>query len=79
VLRRLDSGGEALELGELAERIAAELGGRVERPPLTSGSTNSYVGDARKYDDLLRRLAIEPVTLETQIRETAAYLRSTAQ
>lgn len=81
-VRQLDSGGEALELGDLAQRIAAELGGWIERPPVTSDRRNSYVGNAREYGELLRQLAIPPVSLETQIRETAAYLadytRSTA-
>lgn len=81
-VRQLDSGGEALELGDLAQRIAAELGGRVERPPITSDSANTYVGNTREYNDLLRQFGIDPVPLETQIRETAAFLaghaRSTA-
>lgn len=77
-LRRLDTGGEALELGELAARIAAALGGWAERASLTADGANRYVGDARDYDELLRACGIEPVALDAQIRETAAYLRSTA-
>lgn len=81
-VRLLDTGGEALELGDLAQRIAAELGGRVERRPVTSDSANTYVGNAQKYNDLLRQFGIYPVSLEAQIRETAGYLaghaRSTA-
>jgi nucleoside-diphosphate-sugar epimerase len=73
-LRQLDSGGEALELGELAQRIAAELGGQVKRPPLTSDCINTYVGNCLQYNDLLSELKIDPVTLDAQIRETAGYL-----
>ncbi len=73
-VRKFDSGGEGLELGELAQRVAAELGGRVERPPLTSDCVNTYVGNAIQYNDLLSELKIEPVALDIQIRETAGYL-----
>jgi UDP-glucuronate decarboxylase len=78
-LRQLDSGGKPVELGELAMRIAAELGARVERPPLTSDCANTYVGNARQYNDLLRDLGIDPVPLDAQIRETAGYLASHAR
>lgn len=80
-VRQFDSGGEALELGDLAQRIAATLGGRIERPPATSDRANIYIGKAAEYNELLRELGIDRVPLETQIRETAAYLaniRSTA-
>ena len=78
-VRQLDSGGEALELGDLAQQIAAELGGWVKRPPVTSESANTYVGNAQEYNELLRQFGIDPVPLETQIRETAAYLASHAR
>jgi UDP-glucuronate decarboxylase len=81
-VRQCDTGGEALELGDLAQRIATELGGRATRPPITSDNANTYAGNAKQYNDLLCQFAIDPVPLEAQIRETAGYLachaRSTA-
>lgn len=78
-LRQLDSGGEALELGELAGRIAIELGGRATRPPVTCDTANTYICNPREYNDLLTHLGIEPVPLAMQIRETAGYLADYAR
>lgn len=75
---RFDSGGEALELGEVAKVVDRALGGiGVTRATITDPVADRYVGDAAQYDRLLARLGITPVPLDWQIVETAAYLRQT--
>lgn len=75
---RFDSGGEALELGEVAKVVDRALGGTgVTRAAITDPVADRYVGDAAQYDRLLARLGIMPVPLDRQIVETAAYLRQT--
>lgn len=73
-MRRIDSGGDPAELGEVAQRIADRLGGRVERRPVTVDTANVYVGDRTDYDRLLAKSEIAPVSFDRQIGETAAYL-----
>jgi UDP-glucuronate decarboxylase len=72
---RFDTGGEPMELAEVAERVAAEFGGgAVRRAALTSAREDNYVGARSVYDDLLRRYDIPPVSFSSQLRETAEYL-----
>lgn len=72
---RFDSGGEPHELGELAQCVASEICAvAVDRPAVSEGPSNHYVGDGRAYRQLLANHHIEPVDLVTQVRETAAFL-----
>jgi nucleoside-diphosphate-sugar epimerase len=73
-VKRIDSGGEALELGEVAQRIANRLGGSVDRRSITAATANIYAADRTDYDHVLQKFGIEPVSFDQQIGETAAYL-----
>lgn len=68
---RFDSGGEPLELGEVARIVADALGGRVERAEVTDPIADRYVGDGAAYAALLDRYAIRSIPLDQQVRETA--------
>ncbi len=73
---RFDSGGEAMELGEVAQVVDQVLGGYgVDRAAVTDPVPDRYVGDGTRYAKLLSEYGITPVPLDRQIVETAAYLR----
>lgn len=77
---RFDSGGEPLELGEVAEQVAQALGGgSVNRAPITHPADNVYIGNDESYQNLLARSAITPVSLHDQIVETAHFLAQVSQ
>lgn len=77
-VERFDSGGEALELDALAQRVARCIGPiAVERAAITSERVDEYVGNSLVYNNLLTENEIEIVTLESSIRETAQYLAGT--
>lgn len=71
---RFSTGGERLELQEIAE-IVSDLLGRVsiERPPLRPSKIDEYVGDDAVYRRLLSAYRIEHIPIERQIEETAAF------
>lgn len=72
---RFDSGGEVLELGEVAERVNRVLnGGGVNRAALTQPGEDRYAGAGSAYAALLAKHAITPVSLDDQITETAQYI-----
>lgn len=71
---RFDSGGAAMELGEVASRVAAVLGGSVARAPTTDDAADSYLGDDAGYAALLARAGIARVPFDTAIAETAAAI-----
>lgn len=71
---RFDSGGDPLELGELASEVAARLGGRVARASIERDDDNIYAGKRSDYDALLTKHGIVPVSLPHQIAETAAWM-----
>jgi nucleoside-diphosphate-sugar epimerase len=72
---RFDSGGEALELEAVAQRVTEALGGgTVARRPITEMAENRYAGDDAQYRALIDRFGIGHVPLDRQIAETAAYL-----
>ena len=73
---RFDSGGEEIELGELAEMIATPVACPVNRPALRTGAPDSYLGDDQAYRRLLARHGIASVPLADQIAETAMFLKS---
>jgi UDP-glucuronate decarboxylase len=72
---RLATGGEPLELGEVAHAVAGALGGTVDRAAITEADADRYVGDADGYAALLSQYGIAPVALDRQIAETADWLR----
>jgi nucleoside-diphosphate-sugar epimerase len=72
---RFDSGGDPHELGELARCIATAIGPvPINRAPICDGPANHYVGDGRRYRELLAQHRIEHVDLVTQVLETAAFI-----
>lgn len=74
---RFDSGGEPLELAEVAAAVARALpGGKVERAAISNDDADRYHGDGAAYAALLANNAIAPVGLDRQVQETIDYLRS---
>lgn len=73
-LLRFETGGEALELSELAARVAGRLGGHVNRAPISVSATNRFVGDHEAWSALLAGHHLEHLPLDAQIAETAEYL-----
>lgn len=74
---RFDSGGDPLELGELATVVSHRLSGRgVQRAAITDPVADIYHGDVAAYRALLKRHGIGSVALGDQIAETAAYLQT---
>ena len=72
---RFDSGGDPLEMHDIAHVIADLLGPvPITRPPLDSTKSDHYVGDAAAYRALLRSNAIDPVPFARQVIETAEFL-----
>lgn len=72
---RFDSGGEPLELGEIAGVVAAQTGGSVARAEITTGPADIYHGDDAAYRALLRDHAIAPIPLAQQVAEMIAWLK----
>lgn len=76
-IHRFDTGGQPMELGEVASAVAATLGDApVDRAVITSDRVDHYVGDAETYERLLAAAGIAPVSFPDQIRETADYMAS---
>lgn len=71
---RFDTGGEPLELGDVAAQVAKVLGGSVDRVAITDAAGNQYVGDHAGYGRLLARFQIDHVPLDHQINETARFI-----
>lgn len=71
---QFDSGGEPIELFELARLVGEITAVQVERALITELTPNRYVGDATAYDALLSKFDIAPVSLRDQVRETYDYL-----
>lgn len=71
---RFDTGGEPLELGDVAASVARVLGGTVLRRPISEPRENRYVGDASSWAALLARFGLTELPLDRQIAETAAWL-----
>jgi nucleoside-diphosphate-sugar epimerase len=76
-----DIGGtQTVELGALAEAIAAELailGTVVSRPASTVGPGDRYAGDGARYQAHLAAMGRSPVGLAQIIADTITYLRRT--
>lgn len=69
-----DTGGDALELGELAAAVVRMLGGEVLRRPISEALENRYVGDTAAWLALLARFGLTHLPIDRQIAETAAWL-----
>lgn len=69
-----DTGGEALELGAVAQVVAQLADGEMRRAPITVPQDNRYVGDDETWQRHLARFGMAPVSLEEQLAETMAYL-----
>ena len=69
-----ETGGEEVEVGELARRVAIQVAGEelpVERPEMDGSPADRYVGDPSLMESLAGRYGIKPAGLDEQIRETA--------
>ena len=76
---RFDTGGTAMELGDVASTVSTVLGGGgVDRAMIGEGRENHYAGNDAHYRALLSAYNIEPVGFDAQIVETAAYLSTTS-
>ena len=72
---RFDTGGEPMEMNDIATVVSRLLGPiAIERPPLNQAEPDRYVGDSAGYDRLRAELGIEPVSFERQVIETADFL-----
>lgn len=72
---QFDSGGMPIEIGELARCVSESLGPvAIDRDPISWIRADHYVGDGRRYGDLLATHGVEAVELGDQILETAAFL-----
>ncbi|WP_309602674.1 NAD(P)-dependent oxidoreductase [Sphingomonas sp.] len=70
-----DSGGDPLEMLDIAQAIADLLGPvAITRPTLDPTISDHYAGDAAVYRDLLASKAIDPVPFARQVIETAEFL-----
>lgn len=76
-VRRFDTGGEPLELGQVAQAVAAQCPGtRVDRAVLSEAEADVYHGDDAAWRALLQRHGIRPRPLGEQIANTIDYLRA---
>lgn len=70
-----ETGGEAVELADIAAAVARSLGGPgVDRAPHTATIEDRYAGDDAAYQALLTRFGIRHVPFPQQVIETAELL-----
>lgn len=69
------AGSEALEVGELAARVAEIFGGTVLRPPITTDCPDLYVGNSQWLDMLCTKFDLLLPEMDRQIALTAACLK----
>jgi UDP-glucuronate decarboxylase len=75
---RFASGGEPLELAQVAQQVAALVaGGSVERAAISDPAADIYHGDDAAYQALLAKQGINPVPLRQALAETLADLAGT--
>lgn len=75
-LVRFDTGGQALELGQVAEVVASQFPGiAVDRAPITQDTPDLYLGDDEAYATRLAEHGIVAQPLALQISKTIDYLR----
>ncbi|WP_206237840.1 NAD-dependent epimerase/dehydratase family protein [Novosphingobium terrae] len=76
-VERFDSGGDPLELADVAQAVAdAVPGTQVTRAAITSDRPDRYHGDGAHYAALLAQHGIAPVALATQVHEALADFRT---
>jgi len=73
-VERFATGGEVLELGQVADTVAKVIGGTVVRKAITSPEENRYIGDAVGWQALLARHDMVHLPLAAQVAETAVWL-----
>ena len=72
---RFDSGGDPMEMDQIAAAVAAYFDGcPTEQVHRSNAPADFYVGDARTYRALLREFAIKEVPFSAQIAETAEFI-----
>lgn len=71
-----ESGGDLVEMGDLARRVVALVNPRaqVERAVLVSDVPNAYHSDNQQWHEWCRAAGVTPRTLDEQIREAAQIL-----
>ncbi|MDE1914934.1 MAG: NAD(P)-dependent oxidoreductase [Sphingomonadales bacterium] len=73
-VRQLDTGGEPMELAEVAQAIANALpGAQVQRAAITQPQADIYHGNARPYAAALAAYDIAGVDMDGQLSEALAY------
>ena len=74
-VRRFDSGGEPMEMEEIAAAVARYFGDcPTDRVQRSDAPADVYLGDAVSYRALLREFAIDEVSFSAQVAETAEFL-----
>lgn len=75
----IDSGGELVELGPLAHRIARVLGltPSIDRADTTGGAADEYYSDDTRWRQACLDAGYQPADLDEQIRTVDAYLTGT--
>jgi nucleoside-diphosphate-sugar epimerase len=72
---RFDTGGEPLELAEVASVVASHFDGvAVERAEIVDPQADAYHGDPAQYAGLLQRHGITPEPLRVQVAKTIDYM-----
>jgi len=69
-----DTGGEAIEIGDLARRVAGP-GRRIVRPEWQAGTPDRYLGDAATFTQIAATAGITLRTLDQQIADTTDFIR----
>lgn len=73
---RFDTGGDPLDLGEVAEIVAAHFPEvKVRRADIIEPVSDAYYGDSLTYKSLLDQHRIEAMPLHVQVGKTIDYLR----
>ena len=74
-INRFDTGGEPMEMQDIALAVADLLGpSAITRPPRDTAISDEYVGDPAPYRSFLTQYAIKPVPFVRQVIETAEFL-----
>lgn len=76
VIRFETAAERTIEMGELADAVATTLGAPgVERPAFDPDApADLYLGDGREFAELARGYGVAVSDLETQVRQTAAFM-----
>jgi nucleoside-diphosphate-sugar epimerase len=74
------AGTEIVEMADLALAVVRTLGVDVDiqRPPMSSGGENRYLGDGRDYRAALAAMGAQPIGLAEIIRDTDVWLPRTS-